>query len=70
MLYSKFGNFRENFIYANNVKRHLCDVKKSRLKHDLHISVNDRAISRGFYFHETSHIRSFAKIKPSRKFPN
>ena len=31
---------------------------------------SDSAISRGFYFHETSHMRSFAKFKPSRKFPN
>ena len=33
---------------------------------------SDFAISRGFYFHETSHMHmwSFAKIKPSRKFPN
>ena len=39
---------------------------------DLPTSVNDRAISsfrEGFYFQETS-LRSFAKIKPSRKFPN
>ena len=27
-------------------------------------------ISQGFYFQETSHMRSFAKIKPSQKFPN
>ena len=31
---------------------------------------SDFAISRGFYFHETSHMQSFAKIKSSRKFPN
>ena len=31
---------------------------------------SDFAISREFYFHEISHMRSFAKIKPSRKFPN
>ena len=31
---------------------------------------SDFAISREFYYHEASHIRSFAKIKPSRKFPN
>ena len=43
--YCKFGNFRENFIFANSVKRHICDVKNSRLSHDLHISVNDRVIS-------------------------
>ena len=28
------------------------------------------SMSWGFYFHETSHVRSFAKIKPSWKFPN
>ena len=28
------------------------------------------AISRGFHFRETSHMQSFAKIKPSRKFPH
>ena len=27
--YCKFGNFRENYIFANNVKKHICDVKKS-----------------------------------------
>ena len=31
---------------------------------------SDFGLSRGLYFHETSHMRSFAKIKPSRKFPN
>ena len=25
--YCKFGNFRENFIFANSVKRHVWDVK-------------------------------------------
>ena len=36
-------------------------------------SVNNRVISslyKWFYFHETSDLRSFAKINPSRKFPN
>ena len=41
----KFGNFRENFIFANNVKRHFCDVKNLRLGHDLHIPTNDRVIA-------------------------
>ena len=31
----KFGNFREKFIFANNIRRHICDVKKWRLGHDL-----------------------------------
>ena len=43
--YCKFGNFRENFIFTNSVKRHIFDVKISRLMHDLPISVNDRVIS-------------------------
>ena len=33
-------------------------------------STGDFAISRGFYFLETSHPRKFAKMKPLRKFPN
>ena len=28
--YCKLGNFRENFIFANSVKRHICDKKKNR----------------------------------------
>ena len=40
--YCKFVNFRENFIFANSVKRQNCDVKKSRLWHDFPSSVNDR----------------------------
>ena len=32
--YCKFRNFRENFIFANSVKRHICDVIKLRLGHD------------------------------------
>ena len=43
--YCKFGTFREDFIFANNVKRHTCDVKTSRLGHGLLISVNERVIS-------------------------
>ena len=66
IVYCKFRNFRENFIFANSVKRDICDIKNSRLRHDLPISVNDEVISRGFYFHETS----FPNIKPSQKFPN
>ena len=34
----------ENFIFASSVKRHIFDVNKSRLRHDLQVpsSVNDR----------------------------
>ena len=62
-LYCKFGNFRENFIFANGVKRHICHVKNSPPGYDLPISVNnsDIAISGEFYFHGT--MRSFAKNK-------
>ena len=43
--YCKSGNFRENIIFANSGKRHICDVKNSRLGHGLPISVNDRVIA-------------------------
>ena len=46
----KFRNFRENFIFANNVKIHECDVKKSRLEHDLPTPVSGRVISRLLFF--------------------
>ena len=54
--YCKFGKFREAFIFANGIKRHICDVIYSRQRHDLPISVN--AISRGFLFS-----RNFANAK-------
>ena len=31
---------------------------------------SNSAILQGFYFHKTSHMQSFAKIKASRKLPN
>ena len=33
-----------DFIFANSVKRHICDVKNLRPGHDLATSVNDRMI--------------------------
>ena len=49
----KFGNFRENFIFANSAKRQFCYVLNSQLGPDLPTSVNDRVISlfcEGFIF--------------------
>ena len=69
---SKFGYFRKNFTLAYSVKRHICDAQSSRLRNNLHISVNDRVISlfrEGFIFTKLR-IRNFAKIKPREKFPN
>ena len=37
-------NFYENFTLANRVKRHICEVLKSQLEHDLPTSVNDIVI--------------------------
>ena len=65
-----YTDFIENFIFGNCLKRLTCDWKFSQLGYDLPISVVDRVISRGFYFYETTHMRSLAKIKPSRKFSN
>ena len=45
MIYCKYGNFRENYIFANSVKIHICDGKKSGLRQDLPLSVNDIVIS-------------------------
>ena len=42
--YCRFGNFRENFIFANSIKRHISDVKNSRLMQVIPISINDRVI--------------------------
>ena len=60
----KFGNFWDSFIFANSVKIHISKILNSRLGHDLPVSVNkksDFAILRGFYFHDTLHMRSFRK---------
>ena len=43
-VYCKVGNFCENFIFANSIKRRICDVKNARLDHDLPSSVNDRMV--------------------------
>ena len=43
--FCKSRNFCDNFIFANSVKRHICDAKNSRQGHDLHKPVNDRVIS-------------------------
>ena len=51
--YCRLGNFRENFIFANSIKRLSSDVKNSRLRQDLPISINDRVIfpfREGFIF--------------------
>ena len=76
--YCKFGYFREDlfsrgFIFANSVKRHICDVKNSRLRRELHKPVNDRVISsfrEDFIFTELHICEVSRKMKPSRKFQN
>ena len=50
-VYFRFGNFRENFIFANSIKKHI--KKNSRLRQDLPISINDRVMlpfREGFIF--------------------
>ena len=67
MIYSKFGNFPENVIIANSIKRYINDVKNSLLWQDLPTSINDKAIlpfRKGFIF---------AKLRICevlQKFPN
>ena len=57
--YCSFG-FRENFIFAKSIKRHISDVKKSRLRQDLPLSINDRVILK---FREGSIFTNFAYAK-------
>ena len=54
-------------IFANSIKKHISEVKNSRLRKDLSISINTRVILpfRESFMYETSHMRSFAKIKSS-----
>ena len=54
--YCKFETFCEGFILVNNVTRHICHIKNSRLGHNLPTLVKDKsdfAILQGFYFHGT-----------------
>ena len=72
-IYCKFENFRKNVIFANSIKRYINDVKKFSTKARftyINKQQSDFAILRGIYFRETWHMRSFAKIKSSQKFPN
>ena len=51
--YRRFGNFRENFIFVNSIKRQISDVKNLRLRQDVPISINNRVIlpfCKGFIF--------------------
>ena len=60
--------FARIFVFANNVKRHNCYVKNSRIRHGLLTSVNDRVISsfhEGFIFtkfHENKTIAKFSEF--------
>ena len=65
--------FARDFIFANSVKRHICDVKNLRLGHDLPISVNERVIvpfREDFIFKKLRLCEVSRKITPSQKFPN
>ena len=59
-----------NFIFANSIKRHICDAKKSQLGHGLPISVNDRMGSpffEGFLF---TKLRLYAKFPENKTLAN
>ena len=61
----KSVNFRKNFIFANSVLRHICEIKILRLGHDLPRSVNDRVItsfSECFIFTKLCENKTIAKI--------
>ena len=59
-------------LFSQIALRHICDVKNSRLWHDLPVSVNDRLIlpfHKDFIFMKLP-ICEGTKIKPSQKIPN
>ena len=58
-----YCKLKENLIFANSVKRHICHIKNSQLGHDLPTSVNDGdfAIFLGFYFYENFASARFRK---------
>ena len=62
--YCRFGNFHENFIFTYCIKRHISDVKTSRLRQDLPILINDRVI---LPFHEGFIFKKLHKCEVSRK---
>ena len=71
LTYCKFGNFRENFIFANIIKRHISDVKNSRLRQDLPISINDRetlTFREGFIFTKLRICEVSRKLSPRENF--
>ena len=66
--YCKFGNFHENFIFANSMKIHICDIKYSRLGHDLPLPYNNRVISLFPWVLFSQNFSSFVKINPHENF--
>ena len=64
--------FARILFSAKSVKRHICDVKISRLGHNLPISVNDRVIwllQKVLFLRNFSHAK-FRENKIPTKFPN
>ena len=70
--YCKFGNFTRILFSRIMLKDIFAVLKFATRVWFTYISTrqSDIAISRGSYFHETSHMRSFAKIKLSPNFQN
>ena len=68
-VYCKFGNFREDFIFA---KLRFAKIKSSRNgKITLSfISIGKSCLNREFFTSRMCLLMQFAKIKFSRKFPN
>ena len=67
----KFGNFRENYIFANSFKIHICELKKSEVRHDFPISVKDKVISpfrEGFVFTKLRICEVLRKQNPRKNF--
>ena len=60
LTYCKFKKFRENFIFNDVFKRHVCYVKNVQLMHDLPTTVE--------LFLHFERMQSFVKINPLQNF--
>ena len=69
--YCRFINFCDNFIFTKSIKRHISDVKISRLRQDSPISINDRVIlpfRKSFIFTKLCICEVSRKYSPSENF--
>ena len=70
-MFCKFQKFHDNIIFTNSIKikRHIYHDNNSRLRHDLHTSVNDRGISPYAKFLENKPLTKISEFIVIRSLP-